>query len=254
MNLYKCERCGYVTLIRCNHVAHLQRKIPCESLLSAVTPEEQLAKLQDEKRLFKCKHCSKSFSTASNCTRHETKYCKAATSHASLKEVLEKLNQVQDELKSLKRPNITVINNTNITLNAFEYERFDYIKSNKMFLTRCLMYKNMTGLLEKMYCDELHPENHNLKIPNKKQPYIQYFDGESWKYDQKDHVLRKMITTGQNLLDDHFIYNEDEIKKFVGKLFDQIVAWVDDIKNNTKTINDLKERAYIMLLSQRRSN
>lgn len=253
---FKCERCGYVTTIKCNFIAHLQRKVSCEPLLSTMLCQEQLDSMQVEKICFKCKHCSKLFATSSNRVRHERHACKSADSPASLTaSVLEKLHEVQEELKSLKRdtlrPNITFINNNNITLNAFEYEKFDHIKSNKMFLTRCLMYKNMTGLLEKMYFDDTHPENHNVKVPNKKQPYIQYYDGDGWKYEQKDDVLDKMVTNGKNLLDEHFIYNEDEIKQFVGKLFDQIVSWMEDIKRNKKTVQDLKEKAYLMLLSHK---
>lgn len=255
MVVYKCSRCGYTSTIKCNYVAHLQRKIQCYPILSSASLAEQLSSMNLIKGMdFKCQHCNKCFATASNKTRHEKSNCKSAQSQANISVVLKKLEDVQQELKCIKkdslRPNITVINNS-ITMNAFEYEKLEYIKNNKMFLTRCLMYKNMTGLLEKMYFDESHPENHNLKIPNKKQPYIQYFDGENWRYEQKDDVLDKMVNNGKNILDEHFVYNEDEIKQFVGKLFDQIVNWMDDIKRNNKTISDLKEKAYLMLLSHR---
>lgn len=263
--LFKCDRCGYVTTVKCNFLAHLQRKVQCEPILSNIPQSSMLSKYNKDKSVYKCEFCSKTFATPSNKLRHERNSCKSGVgslaqyknefSQNEFSQVLQKLEEVQNELKIMKnestRPNITVINNNNITLNAFEFENLDHIKNNKLFLTRCLMYRNMTGLLEKVYCDSKHPENHNVKVPNKKQPYIQYYDGETWRYEQKDDVLDKMVNNGKNILDEHFVYNEDEIKQFVGKLFDQIVAWMDDIKYNHKTVNELKERAYLMLLSHR---
>lgn len=262
---FKCERCGYVTTIKCNFISHLQRKVQCEPVFSNKSLSSILAQYTDKKSEFKCDYCGKAFATASNKVRHEKNSCKGMltvitdknknlSGEGEITRVLQKLEEVQNELQNIKqassRPNI-IINNNNITLNAFEFENVDHIKNNKLFLTRCLMYRNMTGLLEKVYCDSSHPENHCVKVPNKKQPYIQYYDGEHWRYEQKDDVLDKMVNNGKNILDEHFVYNEEEIKQFVGQLFDQIVSWIDDIKYNNKTIIELKEKAYLMLLSHR---
>ena len=33
-----------------------------------------------------------------------------------------------------------------------------------------------------------HKENHNIKIPNKKQPYAQIYNGKDWEYKKKKQL------------------------------------------------------------------
>lgn len=97
-------------------------------------------------------------------------------------------------------------NNTiNININAFGKENMDYIDEG--VVTSCLdrVFKSIPTLLEHIHFDPAHPENHNIKITNKKLPYASVMDeNKKWKTVNKKDAIETMVTNGYNILDEKY--------------------------------------------------
>ena len=83
------------------------------------------------------------------------------------------------------------IENQNITINinAFGNENLEYIDDKA--ITECIsrVYKSIPSLLEKIHFDPEHPENHNIKITNKKLPYASVMgNNKKWKTKKNNNI------------------------------------------------------------------
>jgi hypothetical protein len=66
--------------------------------------------------------------------------------------------------------------------------------------------------LEKIHFDPNHPENHNIKITNKKLPYASIMgDNRKWKTVDRKDAIEKMVLNGYNILDEKYAENKDKI-------------------------------------------
>jgi hypothetical protein len=96
-------------------------------------------------------------------------------------------------------------NNITIHINAFGKENLDYI-TDKMII-RCIdkVYSSIPCLIEKIHFDPNHPENHNIKITNKKLPYASVMgDNRKWKTVDRKDAIETMVDNGYNILDDTY--------------------------------------------------
>ena len=110
--------------------------------------------------------------------------------------------------------NNTNSNNQNITINinAFGHENTDYLDEKTILSCIDRVYKSIPSLLEKLHFDPKHPENHNIKITNKKLPYASVMgNNQKWKTVDRKDAVESMVRKGYNLLDDTYAENK---KKF----------------------------------------
>ena len=57
-----------------------------------------------------------------------------------------------------------------------------------------------------------HPENHNIKIPNKKQKFALIQRNGKWEYRDKKHVIENIVDNSYNILDEHFEEHHTKLK------------------------------------------
>jgi len=111
-------------------------------------------------------------------------------------------------------------NNFNIQINAFGHENLDYITDGGIDHCVNRVYASIPTLIEKVHFDPAHPENHNIKIPNKKLPHASVLsENKEWKLMDKNEVIANMMDTGYSLIDDRFKdnpanYTEDRRKQY----------------------------------------
>ena len=101
--------------------------------------------------------------------------------------------------------------NINIIIKAFGNENTDYI-NNKAFLS-CIgqVYKSIPSLLQKIHFDPNHPENHNIKITNKKLPYASVMgNNQKWKTVDRKDMIETMVLNSYNMLDEKYAENKDK--------------------------------------------
>lgn len=100
---------------------------------------------------------------------------------------------------------------TNININAFGNENTDYIDEKVILSCIDRVYKSIPSLLEKIHFDPKHPENHNIKITNKKLPYASVMgNNRKWKTVDRKDAIESMVQNGYNMLDETYVENKDK--------------------------------------------
>ena len=99
-----------------------------------------------------------------------------------------------------------------INVNAFGNENVDYIDDKAILACIGRVYKSIPSLLEKIHFDPKHPENHNIKITNKKLQYASVMgDNQKWKTVDRKEAIEKMVINGYNMLDEKYTDNKEKL-------------------------------------------
>ena len=112
-------------------------------------------------------------------------------------------NKVETQPQTIN--NTTTYNNNQIfIINSFGSENIDYI--NDEFVKNSLKQpkRAINSIIRQIHFNPGRPENHNVKITNKKMPYISVFKNNSWEYDDKKKGYRsddiqKLLLNGKRL-------------------------------------------------------
>ena len=83
-------------------------------------------------------------------------------------------------------------NSTHNTININNYgcENKDYITKDYLIKLLKTPFQAIPKLIEYTHFNDEHPENQNIKIPNKKQPYVKVLKDDKWIYaDRKSTIL-----------------------------------------------------------------
>lgn len=121
--------------------------------------------------------------------------------------------QIEDLLeKSTRTTNNQFIanqqNEIHIHINAFGNENLEYLADGT--IEKCInrVYESIPRIIENIHFNPMHPENHNIKITNKKLPHaIVMSQDNKWRMINKDEAINTMMDNGYNILDHKF--NED---------------------------------------------
>ena len=113
-----------------------------------------------------------------------------------------------------RKTSIGTQQNITININAFGNENTDYIDDKAMIECIGRVYKSIPSLLEKIHFDPKHPENHNIKITNRKLPYASVMgNNQKWKTVDRKDAIDTMVNNSYNMLDDKFKENKDKISE-----------------------------------------
>jgi hypothetical protein len=108
--------------------------------------------------------------------------------------------------------NIETQQNITININAFGNENTDYLDDKAILGCIGRVYKSIPSLLEKIHFDPKHPENHNIKISNKKLPYASVMGiNQKWKTVDRKDAIETMVLNGYNLLDEKYTENKNKM-------------------------------------------
>lgn len=261
--MFECKRCGFKTPQKQTLMRHLMRKNPCCTIKSDCSCEEQLKGLEKKykEQTFDCDFCGKRFNYAASKSKHKRKCEKRPLQTVeSLTKAIDLLNDKLEKLDVSR--NLPPVLNTNcnnqtinIQINAFGNESTDHLSHT--FLTKCIKRTNqgLVQLLEKLHFDDEKKENANVRILNKKEPLaeIKNKDGK-WQYVRRESVLNEMVDRGQEILQEHFDDNQDEIKETVSdSMFEYIIDWFHKMEDKDKSVlSDVLTDIYIMLLNKSR--
>lgn len=139
-------------------------------------------------------------------------------------------------------------NNTIININAFGNENLNYLTEKKIL--RCLteVYKSIPALIQKIHFDPNHPENHNVKITNKKLPYASVMGSDQkWKIMKRDEVISQMVDNSYSTLDSAYQENRN-------KFSESKQSRIDNYKNkyesdDKKTIKNISEDVELLVIN-----
>ena len=177
-----------------------------------------------EKQII-CDFCDKTFSRTYGLTCH-LKKCKKKKNIENEKD--EKIKEKNNEIHELKKmvekllvenKNTTITNNntnnnTNTTnnnttnniinINNYGDEDTKYITSDYILkLLKNRPAKTIPELIKYTHFNDDHPENQNIKITNKKEPYIKVRKNDKWELQDKDETITDLIDRQQiHLMDE----------------------------------------------------
>jgi hypothetical protein len=140
-------------------------------------------------------------------------------------------------------------NNVTININAFGNENLDYLTDK--VIVKCIgrIYNSVPILVEHIHFDPNHPENHNVKITNKKLPYASVLtENNKWKTVDKNDVIENIMGKGYDILDTTYDDNKNAIQPHIQKRFKE---FQDKYTNQDKqTIKHIKKNIELSLLNK----
>ena len=123
-------------------------------------------------------------------------------------EIIKNLKNENEILKNSKNTTIqnnSIINNNNtIIINAFGKENLDYINKEYIHdLIREGPYGSIRKLIKYIHFNPDHKENHNIKIPNKRDKYAMVYDGNMWQVKNKKNMITTMADHAYGVIAEH---------------------------------------------------
>lgn len=201
--MFCCDRCGYATDVKCNYSTHIKRKKPCLPTLHDVS----LAILQERfeaenKKVMKytCSVCNRDYASRAGLSYHTKISHPQTVDH--MEQHIKRLEEELQEIKSKQNTGFTITNNgdhntTNINfiINAFGQEYKEHITLD--FALKCLQLGGQFGvekMMDKIYFDKEHPENHNVRLVSLKNQFAEVYKGQGWETNDLNATIDRMIS------------------------------------------------------------
>jgi len=222
MVLYDCELCNFSTILKGNYKQHLNSNKHFNntenSLSSMVKSQKDPKKSQKEPKksqkepVFLCDFCESKFITYANKRRHELHRCKEVASikdnkikilEKEKKKLEKKIEKMLDKVCTINNNTTNNTNNTQniIVVNNYGKENTDYLTFDKIKKLIDRPYDSVQELIKMLHFDSNHPENHNVKITNKKEPYALVWNYPIWELRQKKSVVKDLVDKGYMMID-----------------------------------------------------
>lgn len=278
---YKCKKCNKIFTHFGNYNYHIMRIFPCDfkndqndsSPTNKIVEREQPEITEEEENdELTCKYCKKRFSRRDVCRRHENFNCKN-------KKIIEKEKENKKLKEEIKMNKQTIINNFQ-TINNYQqniqniqqnFNNFNsevnlnpFGKEDISFLTNGVMkniFKNpdlgIAQLIRLIHFNPEIPQNHNVRLKNKKEPYLNVFNGQNWELRDKDDTIQDLIISKKEIADDYFenlltqqdaniIQKQDTIiNALTQKKYETYTEAIDDYLN-TIILDEDKSKKIIM--------
>ena len=188
---------------------------------------------------FSCKHCGRKYSRKDNLKRHLDNGCKEKNNEiADLKEKIDiLLNKEAVSSNTNTNSNNTNSHNTTnnttnniIIINNYGDEDTKYITSD--YILNLLKYKPAKAipeLIKYTHFNKDYPENQNIKLTNKKEPFVKVLKNNKWELADRKDTINDLIDQKHSILN---TVNKDDINENI----------INRINNfNTKYLEDDKD-------------
>ena len=256
MPSYFCCRCGYNSQRISGLKDHLTKKKPCDTLYSDVDRAALLASLSsyDGKKACKTLTIAPKTMTKEDAEKIEDKgafIVKMLNDNVKLQKRVDELTKANAELKQqvggVTNNNI-VNNNIHIHINNFGQENLEYVTND--FLSKAIrkIYDSVPTLLKHIHFNPEHPENHNVRMPNKRDKYMLVRRGGEWRHEDRRMVLDDMVNSGHDCIETRYADELlDGMPDYTRECFSSYMAKMstDEARSNVRS------RVEVMLLDSR---
>tara|TARA_Y100000813_G_scaffold197226_1_gene182111 strand:+ start:118 stop:996 length:879 start_codon:yes stop_codon:yes gene_type:complete len=225
-------------------------------------PHNPIIKNNEPKNVpFMCLYCNKIFKRNWHLSRHLTS-CKVKKKELNkqnneitllklqqqkLEETVEKLliecsNKSNSTINS-NNSNNTNSNNTNNTIIINNYGEEDTKYITKQFIVNLLAnkpFKAIPEMIKHTHFNKEHPENQNIKLTNKKEPYVKVMKDNKWLYQDRKNTITDLIDKQHIKISDEKI--EQKVEKHCTKTQKNNIARCNDLYVNDD--EDYMKRLY----------
>ena len=273
MVLYKCDRCGYTANHKHNFIKHINRKHVCKPIISDIPINTIRNKFNDhaneivnEQPLFKCSYCHRIFKHRQSKYNHENKFCKGPRDvntnidiinamnsqfeklekkHKDENAILHKqIEQLLDKVDSTTHQTVNI--EQKVIINAYGKENLDYITNEYLKYLLQIPYMSIPNLIKAKHFHPNHPENHNVKITNKKLPYACVWNKNGWELRNKKEVINDMIDISYNMIEN--TYEDIDIADDKKKNYE---TFREKVINNDKNLHkDLEKQTELVIINE----
>ena len=243
---YQCKVCGKKYSIRQSLHAHKKLCVVGTLVATLPSPNEttSIQDIQHQKQIEEMK-------LAFDKERQEMKKEFEESMTEKINKILEKhAGSTTNNHNNTNNTNTNNIETQNITINinAFGNENTDYIDDKAILACIGRIYNSIPSLLEKIHFDPKHPENHNIKITNKKLPYASVMgNNQKWKTVDRKDAIEKMVLNGYNMLDEKYTENKDKISESKQQHFKGFQAKFES--EDKELMKQLKNEVDMMVLN-----
>ncbi len=237
---YKCKKCNKIFNHLGNYNSHIMRIYPCNPKTEINDKSNNSKNLEENET--QCKYCNKIFSRKDVCLRHEKSNCKN-------KKIIE-CEKMKEEIKQTVINNFQTVNNFNTINNYQQNNNYNnsnininpFGKEDTSFLTHTVMkniLKNpdsgIPQLIRLIHFNPEIPQNQNVKMQNKKEPYVNVFNGQNWEVRDKDDTIQDLIISKKEIADDYFenLLTDQDLE--ITKKQDKIITALTQKKYETYT-------------------
>lgn len=252
MSVYNCEKCNFITENKKDYCRHIETKKHLKNMgelddneINQKTTKNNIKTTENNpsdtisEDIFECDFCNATFKHIQSKYRHEKDRCKAKKSQILLIEEIREQMREQEvrhseemrelrielmkitELALLSKPSLgnrnrdcNNTNNTNIIINAYGKEDISFLKDKDFLEMLNSSGTSVQTLVKKIHFNAEHPENKNVKITNKKQPYAKVYNGDKWLLKDKKETISDLVEDKMNILDGKFEELQDDMSPF----------------------------------------
>jgi hypothetical protein len=175
-----------------------------------------------------------------------------------LKKEQDKLkDQVEDLLIELSKKTTTINNIThnttnnlnkiiNININNYGSENTDYLKKEYLDNLLTSAFTAIPKLIQNIHFNPHHPENHNIKITNKKEPYIKVRKNDKWELQDKKETLETLVDDKYYILEEHYSEMDPTLSDHARNVMDNFRNKFTDDKELHK---DIEKKSEMIILN-----
>jgi len=236
-------------------------------------PKQHPNSTQIAPKIIMCVFCEKTFTRKTGLTKHlkcckikHKNYCDKSSEFVKLKKEHDTLkDHVEDLLIELsersQNPSITNNYNTthntnnttnnqnkiiNISINNYGNENIEYLKNDYLHNLLTGAFTAIPKLIEKIHFNPQHPENHNIKITNKKEPYIKVRKNDKWELQDKKETLETLVDDKYYILEDYYSEINSDVSDHTKKVMSEFRDKFNDDKELQK---DIQKKSEMVILN-----
>lgn len=246
---YICKRCGHETSHLGHFKVHLNKKKQCEPLYADVDRGTLLQELASCKGAFVV---NEKIVKLEDIEDKEEFVRKIQEDNIKLKHENIKL---QNENAKLKMGGGSVTNNniniTNIHVNNFLQEDTSYITDEYLKEILVRVYDSVPNVIKAIHFNPEHPENHNVRMPNKRDKYMVVRRSNEWRHEKRKSVLKSLVNKGYGFLANRCESLVEKMDSLQRHTFDRLMIDLDyalENGENGEVHSDMCERVEKMIL------
>jgi hypothetical protein len=160
----------------------------------------------------------------------------------------DELKKQLEDLKNNKIHHTHIETHNNITINCFGNENMDYITDK--IIVNCIgqVYRSIPSILEKIHFDPAHPENHNIKIPNKRLPHASILtENNTWQIVDKENAIETMMDKSFFMMDETFVAKRHKLTEHTRDHYRGFQEKYE--RGDKKTRKNIKNSVEMMILN-----